>query len=354
MSFPVRVFSGLQPTGVPHLGNYLGALKGWVALQSAPPALPAGPPAASPSTPPVRLYSIVDWHAMTVPYTPSALPSAVETTAAILLALGLDPSSSILYRQSAVREHTELAWLLSCVAHLGPLRRMAQFKDKGDRGGDAGSVLGLLSYPVLQAADILLHRATHVPVGEDQFQHLELARTLASASNARAVAGGLPPLFPLPATLPPPAATGLRIMSLTRPTTKMSKSDPDAASRIDLTDAPDVVAAKLKRAVTDSVPGFSGLDAPGREGKRNLLGIMAALSGQSRGELEQRYATSPAAEFKRDLTDLVVHELAPLQARLQAVTEGGGVARVLADGAERAAESAGPVMADVRAAFGYK
>ena len=436
-----RVFSGIQPTGVPHLGNYLGAIVNWVRLQdhgldsvtagggggTAAPTAPASTSAAAAAAAPRAaapprddvVFCVVDLHAMTQPYDPRALHAACRLTAASLIACGIDPRRSVLFRQSAVRAHTELAWLLGCVTPLGALRRMTQFKDKAARGGGGGrggggddAGLGLLSYPVLQAADILLYRATHVPVGADQAQHLELAREVAAGFNRRfggapggagdgggwsssAGGGGVcddggPPaalphplpaaLFPLPATvtLGGPGGAGCgRVMSLRDGSRKMSKSDPDDGSRVNLTDSADAIADKVRRARTDSVTGFSW-DPERRPDKSNLLGIMAALGGGGGGgdvhALAARYAATSAADFKRDLTDVLVAAVTPIGARIRELLAdgggGGGVAGgggegggggggglvddALREGAQRAEALAADTMARVRLATGYR
>jgi tryptophanyl-tRNA synthetase len=340
------------------------------------------------------VYCVVDLHAMTMPYVPAELHAACRLTAASLIACGIDPSRSVLFRQSAVREHAELAWVLGCTTPLGSLARMTQFKDKsrgkgaaalaGGGGTRADAVpLGLLSYPVLQAADILLYRATHVPVGEDQHQHLELARDVAGAFNRR-FADGRP-------VLPPPATVSLggpvaRVMSLRDGARKMSKSDADDGSRINLTDSADVIADKVRRARTDSVAGFT-YDPAGRPDKANLLGIFAAVTGEGVEDVAARYATASAADFKRDLADALVAKVAPIGARIAQLMEGappgavtsvgGSVAgatatvtgaaagasaaasgsyidSVLAQGGERAAALAAETMAEVRALTGYR
>ena len=312
------VLSGIQPTGVPHLGNYLGAIANWVRLQDAtgsgaPPAAPQpdwilpGDEAGSvddgagggvPSTA-KRLYSIVDLHAITVPGAASgaALRARSRETAAALLACGLDPARNTLFVQSAVPQHAELAWILGCLTPLGWLRRMTQFKDKAGGGGDgdadddaaaAAAGLGLFSYPVLMAADILLYRASHVPVGDDQTQHLELARDIAHAFNQRYGGGGGGGgddadnddgfTFPLPQGVFV-GAGGARVMSLRDGTKKMSKSDPAARARIDLTDSADDIAKKIKKAQTDTLgPLVAGEDLAERgPGLRNLVEMYAAL-----------------------------------------------------------------------------
>lgn len=349
-----RVFSGIQPTGIPHLGNYLGAIVNWVKLQDDP-QMVTGPSTAiqAPASDAV-VYCVVDLHAMTMPYNPAALNDACRLTAASLIACGIDPQRSILFRQSAVRAHTELAWLLSCITPLGALQRMTQYKDKAKKGKSGESGLGLLSYPVLQAADILLYRATHVPVGEDQHQHLELAREVAMAFNRRFGSGS--------DVLPPPATVSLggavaRVMSLRDGTRKMSKSDADDGTRINLTDSADAIADKIRKARTDSTTGFTW-DPEGRPDKSNLLGIFAALSGESVEALAARYGEASAADFKRDLTELVVGRVVPIGRRISELMADSGSAgevdAALDAGARRAQAIASDTMDAVRALTGYR
>lgn len=232
---PKRIFSGMQPTGSLHLGNYLGALKNWVALQDEDDA--------------ERIYCVVDMHAITVPHDPKALPDAVRAVTAAYLAAGLDPKKNVIFAQSAVPAHAELAWILNCVARLGWAERMTQFKDKGGKDRERVSV-GLLTYPVLMAADILAYKGTHVPVGDDQKQHLELCRDIAARFNRDYGEGEA--FFPI--TEPLIQGPGARIMSLRDGTAKMSKSDPSDNSRINLQDDADTIARKIRKAKTDPEP----------------------------------------------------------------------------------------------------
>jgi tryptophanyl-tRNA synthetase len=349
-----RVFSGIQPTGRLHLGNYLGAVRNWVRVQDEAVAAAAAAAAAAPSpgpatpSPGAPIFSIVDLHAMTMPYRPQDLRAGAREMAAALLACGIDPSASVVFLQSGVREHAELAWLLSCLTPLGWLQRMTQFKQKGGKD-KAASPLGLLSYPVLQAADILLYRATHVPVGEDQAQHLELARDIAAAFNGRY--GGPDFTLPLPATLTLPA--GARVMSLRDGRKKMSKSEGAEDSRIHLGDSADAIAAKVRGAKTDSTPGFT-YDPEGRPEKANLLAVYAAVSGEAVAAVAARHAGSSASAFKGELADLLVAHLAPIadaMARLKG--DPAHLDAVLAAGAERARGIAAGTMEEVRARAGY-
>ena len=334
----MRVFSGIQPSGGLHLGNYLGAVRNWLSpqLQCASCAL----------------FSVVDLHALTAPArTPRSLRADTLEMSAALLACGLTPGPRLhLFPQSAVRQHTELAWLLACQTPLGRLQRMTQYKQK--RGGSDSGSLGLLSYPVLQAADIMLYRATHVPVGEDQAQHLELAREAAVTANAAwPGGGGAPPLFPLPATLTLPL--GARVMSLRDGRVKMSKSDPDDAARINMHDSADAIAAKVRGARTDSTPGFAPLDAGARPEKANLVGLLAAVTGREPAAVAEQYATASAVAFKEDLAEALEATVGPVRARLARLRgDWGAVEAVLRSGAEAAQEMAEETMKEVRARAG--
>src|SRR4026207_997131 len=276
-SFPQLVFSGVQPSGNLHLGNYLGAITKFVALQERYDCI----------------YCVVDLHAITVWQDPQELPKAIREVTAAFLACGIDPKKSILFNQSQVPEHAELAWVFNCVARLGWLNRMTQFKEKAGRARDTASV-GLYAYPNLMAADILAYRATHVPVGEDQKQHLELARDIAQKFNNDFNA---PDFFPLPE--PFIVGPGTRVMSLRDGTKKMSKSDPSDLSRINLIDDADTIAKQFKKAKTDPDPlprEVEGLK--GRPEADNLVGIYAALSGQTASEVLREYGGSQFSAFK--------------------------------------------------------
>jgi tryptophanyl-tRNA synthetase len=327
-----RVFSGIQPTGNLHLGNYLGAIRQWVAMQAEFECI----------------YCIVDLHAITLPHDPKALAQATRDMAAGILAAGVDPATTILFHQSAVTAHAELAWTLMSIARTGWLDRMIQFKEK--RGRDAeGPSVGLYTYPVLQAADILAYRATHVPVGEDQKQHLELARDIAIKFNGMYGEGRLVP--PLPVI----GKEAARIMSLRDGTAKMSKSDPSEASRIDLTDTADAIAAKIKRAKSDAdvLPdSAAGLD--GRPEAKNLVGLYAALGGTSIDAVLAEWGGKGFGAFKPALAEVTVAALAPINAeyvRLRA--DPGHIDAVLRDGAARAGAIAAPLLRDVYDAVGF-
>ncbi len=334
-SGPKRVFSGIQPTGNLHLGNYLGALKKFVALQD------AGWDG---------LYCVVDLHAITQPVEPGQLASQTRQIAAAFMAAGLDPAKSILFAQSSVPAHVELAWYFNCVARMGWLERMTQFKDKAGKDAERMSV-GLFDYPVLQAADILAYKATHVPVGEDQRQHLELSRDIADRFNRDYDAPGF---FPLPEALAD--GPGARVMSLKDGTKKMSKSDPSDLSRINLIDDSDTISKKLKKAKTDLMGDMPGDEAglAGRPEIANLVGIYSALSGETVAAVLRQFAGQGFGVFKPALADLTVAHMAPVTARYREIlADPGEIDRALAAGAQRAAAIAGPVMDEVRRIIGF-
>lgn len=284
-----RIFSGIQPTGNLHLGNYLGAIQNWVKLQKDYECL----------------FCIVDLHAITVPQDPAALRAAIRQTAAAYIASGIDPKYSIIFQQSAVSGHSELGWLLSCLTPLGWLNRMTQFKEKAGKDKEK-ACLGLYAYPVLMAADILLYHATHVPVGEDQKQHLELARDIAGAFNRQYNTEHF--------KLPEPQILGqaTRVMSLRDGTKKMSKSDPSAQSRIHLNDSDDEIRSKVQKAQSDAEVGIT-YDLEKRPAASNLLTIMAAVQSKARAEIEAAYATSNFSQFKKDLADALIAHLGPIR-----------------------------------------
>ncbi|MBI3514081.1 MAG: tryptophan--tRNA ligase [Proteobacteria bacterium] len=331
MSFPNRVFSGVQPTGNLHLGNYLGAIRNWVPLQDQA----------------ETIFCIVDLHALTAPQDPVLLKTQTREVTAAYIAAGIDPERSIIFNQSAVAAHSELSWLLGCYAPLGWLNRMTQFKEKAGKQRD-NAVLGLYAYPVLMAADILLYKGTHVPVGEDQKQHLELARDIAGAFNRRYEVE----FFPLPEPQILGAAT--RVMSLRDGTKKMSKSDASDYSRINMTDDADTVALKIQKAKTDPHPlpdTAAALD--GRPEADNLLGIYAALAGQTRDQAVARFAGQPFSSFKRELADLSVSVLGPIGAEMKRlVGDPGHIDKILKRGAERAHAIADKVLADTQDIIG--
>jgi tryptophanyl-tRNA synthetase len=346
MSQPTpRVFSGVQPTGNLHLGNYLGAIKRFVDLQDSHDCI----------------YCVVDLHAITQDRSvwggPEALAHNTREVTAAYLAAGIDPQAHIVFNQSQVAAHSELAWIFNCIARIGWLNRMTQFKEKAGKNRENASV-GLYAYPNLMAADILAYRATHVPVGEDQKQHLELARDIAQKFNmdfadSCAQAGYPEGFFPLPEPLIMGPAT--RVMSLRDGTKKMSKSDPSDLSRINLTDDPDVIAKKVRKAKTDpdTLPE-SAEDLQMRPEAANLLGIFAGLSEQPLADVVARFSGKQFSDLKQELADLAVDRLAPLTAEIQKLmADPGYIDGVLRDGAERACAIADPVMKDVRKIMGF-
>lgn len=330
---PQRVLSGVQPSGNLHLGNYLGALVKFARLQHE-----------------IETFIFVaDLHAITVWQDPAKLKDQVREIAAAYLATGLDPKIATIFAQSAVPAHAELAWVFNCVARLGWLDRMTQFKDKAGKHKERESV-GLYTYPVLQAADILVYKATHVPVGDDQKQHLELTRDIAQKFNNDFSAPGF---FPLPE--PVIQGPGARIMSLRDGSAKMSKSDPSEYSRINLTDDADAIAQKVRKARTDAEPlpeTAEGLEA--RPEARNLVGIYAALAGVSEAQVLAEYAGQGFGAFKPKLADLAVEKLGPIGGEMRRLlADPAEIDRVLGAGAERANAIARPILADVKKLVGY-
>ena len=297
----MRIVSGIQPTGNLHLGNYLGAIRNWVRMQDEV--------AASGG---LSLYFLADLHALSQPHVPSELAANCREMVAALVACGIDPDKSVLFNQAQVPQHAELQWLLGGTARMGWLNRMTQWKDKSGKKGDSQSV-ALFTYPVLQAADVLLYQATHVPVGDDQKQHLELARDIAQKFNNDFCPEDAP-VFTLPEpTIPPEAA---RIMSLRDGNAKMSKSDPSDMSRINLTDDADAIMNKIKKAKTDPEPlpqGKAGLE--GRPEATNLVGIYAAMAGTSVEAVLSEFGGEGFGKFKPALGELLVDKLAPINAR---------------------------------------
>ena len=325
-----RVLSGIQPTADSfHLGNYLGAVRQWVALQDSYDAF----------------YCVVDLHAITIPQDPKLLTQRTRIAAAQLLAAGLDPDRCTLFVQSHVPEHTELAWVLGCLTGIGEASRMTQFKDKsGKEGADSASV-GLFTYPILQAADILLYNADQVPVGEDQRQHLELSRTLAQRFNHRY---GQTFVAPQPYILSEVA----KIYDLQDPAAKMSKSSSAPQGIIDVLEDPAVIRKKVARAVTDTGSEIV-VDEAGKPGITNLLRIYAALSGEPTAELEAKYAGTGYGGFKKDVAELIVDTLSPIRERTRAIlADEPGLDRILAHGAARAHQVAAATMAQVRTGMG--
>ena len=329
---PMRIVSGIQPTGGLHLGNLLGAILRWVKMQDEGQCL----------------FFLADLHALTGEVDPARLRANVRGMAAALIASGIDPQKSILFAQSQVREHAELAWLLQCTARFGWLGRMTQFKDKSGKNKESASV-GLFTYPVLQAADVLVYNATHVPVGEDQKQHIELARDIAVKFNNDFDVE----LFTAPAPFIG-GGTAARVMSLRDGSMKMSKSDPSDHSRINLTDNDDAIAQKIRKARTDPepLPDDPALLA-GRPEARNLVGIMAAISGESEAAVLERFAGQGFGAFKPALADALSALLAPLRSRLSALeADPTALDSILAAGAERARTLAAPTLAAAYRAVG--
>jgi tryptophanyl-tRNA synthetase len=327
-----RILSGVQPTGNLHLGNYLGAIRNFVRLQHDYECL----------------YCVVDLHAITQWQDPKELAATTREVAAAFIASGIDPKRNILFNQSQVPEHAQLAWVFNCVARLGWLNRMTQFKEKAGKDRENASV-GLYAYPNLMAADILVYKATHVPVGEDQKQHLELTRDIAQKFNHDFGKD----VFPL--TEPLILGDATRVMSLRDGTKKMSKSDPSDQSRINLTDPADVIAQKIKRAKTDPHPlPDHEKELGSRPEADNLLTIYAALDDISRGQAVSRFAGQPFSKFKDALTELAVDRLAPIATEMRRLTaDPGAVDAVLRDGAERARSLAAPVLREVYEVVGF-
>jgi tryptophanyl-tRNA synthetase len=334
----MRVVSGIQPTGNLHLGNYLGAIKQWVAMQD---DVVAGGGEC--------LFFLADLHALTQPVVPARLAANTIEMAAALLACGIDPGKSILFNQAHVPAHSELAWILGGTARMGWLGRMTQWKDKAGKDREGQSV-GLFTYPVLMAADVLLYKATHVPVGHDQKQHLELARDIATKFNQDFSVD----LFPLPEPLVSTAAP--RVMSLRDGTAKMSKSDPSEMTRIHLTDSDDAIAQKFRKARTDPDPlpdTFAAL--ADRAEAKNLVTIYAALADTSPDAVVGEFAGKGFGAFKPALADLAVSVLRPIRERMtQLLDDRRAVGTVLADGARRAAMRAAPTLAEAQRTVGLQ
>lgn len=339
--FKERVFSGVQPTGNLHLGNYLGAIARFVTLQDSYDCL----------------YCVVDMHAITIQQDPAELKSQIREVTAAFVAAGIDPKRNIVFNQSQVAEHAELAWIFNCIARIGWLNRMTQFKEKAGKDRENASV-GLYAYPVLMAADILAYRATHVPVGEDQKQHLELTRDIAQKFNndyaaAIAEAGFDGGFFPQPEPLIQGPAT--RVMSLRDGAKKMSKSDPSDYSRINLTDDADAIAQKVRKAKTDAEPLPSEL--PGLEGRpeaQNLVGIFAALRGVTKEDVLREFGGAQFSTFKAALVDLAVDKLGPLGGEMKRLTaDPAYIDGILADGADRARALAAPTIRTVKDIVGF-
>jgi tryptophanyl-tRNA synthetase len=319
-----RVFSGMQPTGRAQLGNLIGAFGNWVAMQDTY----------------ETIYCVVDLHAMTAPYDPTSFPRERIALAKTIIAAGVDPERSLLYYQSALHHHVELYWILGTLMGVGQLQRMTQFKEKSDRSGQS---FGLLAYPVLQAADILIHKVHAVPVGDDQTQHLELTRDIAERFNSR-----FGEVFPVPERITP--EIGARVMSLQDPTAKMSKSDPNAKATVYLTDSTDEIVKKVRAAVTDTGSEVA-YDMEKKPGISNLLEIFAFFTGRPIGDLANEYATSGYGTFKMAVAEAVADGIKPIREAYEGMTD-AEVSAVMTRSAEKARVSADATMTVVREAVG--
>ncbi|MCF2513899.1 tryptophan--tRNA ligase [Sphingomonas sp. G124] len=330
----MRVVSGIQPTGGLHLGNLLGAILRWVRMQDEAECL----------------FFLADLHALTIDVDPAKLRANVREMAAALIASGIDPAKSTLFAQSAVPAHPELAWILNCTARMGWLNRMTQFKEKSGKSREGASV-GLFTYPVLQAADVLVYQATHVPVGEDQKQHIELARDIALKFNND---------FDVELFIPPEpfigGGTAARVMSLRDGSAKMSKSDPSEQSRIHLTDSDDEIAQKIRKAKTDPEPLPEDPDQlEQRPEAKNLVGIMAAMTGETPAAVLQRFTGQGFGMFKPALADATIALLEPLRKRLIELRQDeAALDAILAAGAEKASALAAPTLAEAYRAVGLR
>lgn len=328
----MRVVSGIQPTGDLHLGNLLGAILRWVRMQDEAQCL----------------FFLADLHALTVDVEPAQLAGSIRDMAAGLIASGIDPAKSIIFRQSAIPAHAELAWILQGTARMGWLGRMTQWKDKAGKNKE-GAAVGLFTYPVLQAADILLYQATHVPVGEDQKQHIELTRDIALKFNTD---------FDVDLFVPPEpyigGGTAARVMSLRDGSSKMSKTDPSDMSRINLIDRDELIAQKIRKAKTDPEPlPADPAELEGRPEARNLVGIYAEVTGESVEQVLRRFAGQGFGTFKPALADALIARLSPLRVRLEQFrADPAELDRLLAEGAERAAALGAPVLAQAYRAVG--
>ncbi len=330
-----RIFSGIQPTGNLHIGNYLGAIKNWIKLQEEDDCI----------------YSIVDLHAMTVPDNIFDIKNSTLEVAAAVIASGIDPKKSIIFNQSNVPQHTELAWIFNCFARIGWLNRMTQFKEKAGKKKDNATV-GLFSYPVLMAADILLYKATHVPVGEDQKQHLELTRDIANSFNATFNKCIEKDFF----NLPEPIILGpaKRIMSLRDGKSKMSKSDISDSSRINLMDHKDQIHLKIKKAKTDQYPIPDNIDdLKNRPEALNLFNIYASFSNKSVKEILQKYSGKGFSQFKESLSDLIINDISPIAKEMKHLMNNKDeVIKILIDGSSKAQEIANEVLIDIKKIIG--
>ena len=330
-----RIFSGIQPTGNLHIGNYLGAIKNWIKLQEEDDCI----------------YSIVDLHAMTVPNNLLDIKNSTLEVAAAVIASGIDPKKSILFNQSNVPQHTELAWIFNCIARIGWLNRMTQFKEKAGKKKDNATV-GLFSYPVLMAADILLYKATHVPVGEDQKQHLELTRDIASSFNTTFNNSLDKDFF----RLPEPIILGpaKRIMSLRDGKSKMSKSDISDGSRINLMDDKDQIHLKIKKAKTDQYPIPDNIDdLDNRPEALNLINIYASFSNKNVKEILQQFSGKGFSQFKESLSDLIINDISPITKEMKHLMNNKDeIIKILIDGSSKAQEIANEVLIDIKKIIG--
>lgn len=326
-----RIFSGIQPSGVIHIGNYLGAIKQWASLQNDVDE---------------AIFCVVDLHAITIPQDPKELRKNILSTAALYIASGIDPEKSIIFVQSSRPEHAELAWILNCITNVGELSRMTQFKDKSAKFSEQSIPVGLFDYPVLMAADILLYQTTHVPVGDDQKQHVELARDIAQRFNSR---------FGQTFVIPEPVIkeTSARIMGLDDPTKKMSKSAASIYNYIALTDTPDLIKQKIKRAVTDSGNEIkAGKDKPAIT---NLLNIYSEISNKPVTALEKEFAGKSYGEFKERLADQLIEYIVPLQEKYdKIVKDEEGLIEVLEKGSERSGKIAQETLKKAKEKIGLR
>ena len=330
-----RIFSGIQPTGNLHLGNYLGAIKNWVKLQEDFSSI----------------FSIVDLHAITVPQEPLQLRASIHEVTAAIIASGIDINKSILFNQSSVKEHAELAWIFNCVCRIGWLNRMTQFKEKAGKNRENATV-GLYSYPVLMAADILLYKATHVPVGDDQKQHIELARDIASSFNNMFTLDNENNFFNLPE--PQIFGPATRVMSLRDGTKKMSKSDPSDASRINLTDTKEEISSKIKKAKTDPNPLPETVDELKKRPEAfNLLNIYSSLSNQTLDKTVENFVGQGFSHFKPKPIELAVENLNPISSEMRyLLKDTKAIDKILKTGEIKARQIAEPVLQDVKSLVG--
>jgi tryptophanyl-tRNA synthetase len=364
-----RIFSGIQPTGIPHLGNYLGAIVNWVNLQE---TVVTTVNTSTTKNPPLIFYSIVDLHALTLPKDPLDLQRDIKDSAITLLACGITPDASkniYMFQQGRVKQHAELQWILSTITPMGKLNRMTQFKEKNTKGNVDKALLGLYSYPILMTSDILLYKTTHVPVGDDQKQHLELSRDIANAFNIQFNPkkndnSTTAPFFPLPQGIFPTNGTSARVMSLTNGSKKMSKSDASMYSRINLDDDKDMIMKKIKKAKTDSYKGF-GLTVTNDDGVeeerleiKNLIGIRASLENKSMEDVvnDLNARNLNTGEMKTELADLLIDRIDPISneiKRLRNSLDGNiYVDNLLNEGKDKAEEIAESTMQEVRKLVG--